>query len=140
MTWDDDSLEYGYVVTRPPDGGWWHLHFGRAAVAYDCELLGRRSEVFAVVQHFGAGAVARSPQYVLTLDGEGVDRPARDLGLDCRWGRDAGDAELADDARRFQREVMPLLYDSPAMQGALAEIVNRGRHLRWVAPGRLRGL
>jgi hypothetical protein len=138
MTWDDDSLEYGYIVTRPPDGGWWHLHFGRAAVAYDCELLGRQTDVLAVVQHFAAGAAARSPQYVLTLDGEGVERSMSDLKLDFRWDRDADDDQLAGDARHFQREVMPLVHDSPAMQHAVAEIVHRDRHLRLVAAGKLR--
>jgi hypothetical protein len=28
--WDEDALEYGYVVDRPPDGSWWHLHLARS--------------------------------------------------------------------------------------------------------------
>ena len=67
MTWDDDALHYGYVVARLPDGGWWHLHFGRAAIEYHCDLLGRRTNVFAGVQHFDPGVVARSPRYFSRL-------------------------------------------------------------------------
>jgi hypothetical protein len=82
MNWDREALDYGYVVFRPPTGGWWHMHFGRAAVAYDCDLLGRCTNIFARVQHFDTGAVAQSPAYTLTLDGEGVEMR---LWLDCGW-------------------------------------------------------
>lgn len=73
MTWDDDTLEYGYVLDRF-EGGWWHLHFGRSVRSYHCALLGTRTSVVACVQQFARGAVATSPQFLLTLDGEGVER------------------------------------------------------------------
>jgi hypothetical protein len=139
MTWDEDALEYGYVVERPPAGGWWHLHFGRAAAEYECALLGRATNILGCVQLFSRGAVRQSAQYLLTLDGEGIEHPAGDLRLDYSWGRDANDAELSAEARHFQHEVMPLLYESEAMQRAVAEIVHRRQHLRLIAPGRLRG-
>ena len=138
MTWDSNSLDYGYVVERLPDGEWWHMHFGRAAVEYDCELLGRRSNVFAQVQHFRAGVVAKSPLYLLTLDGEGIDCPTSELGLDFRWSGIVGAPDLAEEARRFQLEVMPLLRESEAMQRAVMTIIQSRRYLHLVALGKLR--
>ena len=138
MSWDEDTLEYGYVLDRPADGGWWHLHFGRSGWSYHCDLLGRRTGILACVQRFAAGAAALSPRFLLTLDGEGVDLSGADARLDCGWGQRPSDAELAAAARHFQREVLPLLYDSPAFQRATAEVVARGRHLRVVASGKLK--
>lgn len=138
MTWDEDSLEYGYVLVRLADGGWWHLHFGRSDWKYHCGLLGRCTRVLACVQRFAAGAVARSPQFLLTLDGEGVDLSAADAGLDFDWGDQSADPESLAEALHFQRGVMPLLYDSPAFQRAAAEVVSHLRHLRVVAPDTLR--
>ena len=134
MAWDDDHLKYGYVITRLPEGDWWHMHFGRAALRYQCELLGRETDVFASIHRFARGCIARSPQFVLTLDGEGVDLPISELSLDCHWD---SDEEVSADAKHFQASIMPLVYDSPAMQGAVAELVRAGRYVRRVAPGKL---
>ncbi|MEX2214549.1 MAG: hypothetical protein WD768_10500 [Phycisphaeraceae bacterium] len=131
-------MDYGYVVARSPDDGWWHMHFGRGTVEYDCEMLGRCTNIFAVVQHLERGGVAKSPQYILTLDGEGVDRPVSDLALDFLWSGIAGVPGFADEAIRFQQEVIPLLHSSEPMQLAVATIVQSDRHLRLVAPNKLR--
>jgi DNA-directed RNA polymerase alpha subunit len=40
MRWDEDSLVYGYVLDRTPEGDWWHLHFARSEGSYHCALLG----------------------------------------------------------------------------------------------------
>jgi hypothetical protein len=137
MTWDADLLEYGYVLDRPSDGGWWHLHFGRSAQFYHCDLLGRRTDILASVQRFAAGAVAESPRFILTLDGEGVELAEAEAGLDFRWGDRPADPELVAEALHFQREIMPLVYDSAAFQRAAAEVVARQRHRRLVASGKL---
>ena len=137
MTWDEDTLEYGYVLDRIAGGGWWHLHFARSNGFYHCDLFGRACNVLACVQRFAAGAVAESPRFLLTLDGEGVELPDLEARLDFAWGDRPADPERAIVAQRFQREVMPLLHASPAFQRAVAEVVMHGRHLRAVAPGKL---
>src|SRR5262249_6694194 len=81
-----DLLGYGYVLTGWPWGGWWHLHFGRSSWVYDCDLLGRRTDILASVQQFAPGGVGQSPHFLLTLDGEGVVLPAEEAGLDFQWG------------------------------------------------------
>lgn len=139
-TWADDFLEYGYVVEHPPTGGWWHIHFARAAFIYHCELLGRSTNVVACVQHFARGCVRQSAQYLLTLDGEGIEYPTDQIRLDFSWGQDTKNANLIAEAQRFQREVMPLIYECGAMQQAVAEIVRHHHHLRLVSPGKLQGL
>ena len=125
MTWDHDALEFGHVVARPLEGGWWHLHFGRQA-SYWCELLGRPTEVVACLQWFAAGAVTRSLRFVLTLDGEGVELPPDGPPVDFAWVYAADSSEAA----HFQRSVVPLLYDSSAFQSAVAAVVSSQRHLR----------
>ncbi|MEZ6143685.1 MAG: hypothetical protein R3B84_24235 [Zavarzinella sp.] len=45
---------------------------------------------------------------------------------------------MADEARNFQREVVPLLHDSPTFQRSLAEVVALQQHRQVVAPGTLR--
>jgi hypothetical protein len=137
MVWDEDTLEYGYVLDRIAGGGWWHLHFGRSGWSYHCDLLGRRTKILASVERFAAGAVAESPRFLLTLDGEGVGLTEAEAGLDFRWGDRPADPLVAAEALHFQREIMPLLYDSPAFQRAAAEVVARQRHLRVVASGKL---
>lgn len=137
MTWDEDTLEYGYVLDRIAGGGWWHLHFGRSGWSYRCELLGRGTDILACIQKFAASAVAESTRFLLTLDGEGVELPEGADGLDFRWGDRPADPELASVARHFQQEVMPLLYGSAAFQRAAAEVVARRRYLRVVAAGKL---
>jgi hypothetical protein len=137
MNGDEDILEYGYVLNRIDGGGWWHLHFGRSGWSYRCDLLGRRTNILACVQQFAAGAVAVSPRFLLTLDGEGVELSQAEAGLDFRWGNRPADPELATAAPRFQREVMPLLYASLAFQRAAAEVVARQRHLRVTPSGKL---
>src|SRR5207247_2076508 len=86
MNWEEDNLEYGYVLDRIEGGGWWHLHFGRSNWSYLCDLLGRPTDILTCVQQFAVGALALSPRFLLTLDGEGVKLPEEDAGLDCRWG------------------------------------------------------
>lgn len=135
MSWDDDALDYGYVVTRLPGGGWWHLHFGRADVEYDCQLLGRSTDVLALVQRFGTGCVRLSPRYLLTLDGEGVPS---EIPLNTNWDQLGNGEQNAGDAAHFQTAIMPLLYDSGAMQQALASLVEHGQHHRLIANGKLR--
>jgi len=120
MDWNEDALDYGYVVYRPAAGGWWHLHIGRAAWSYDCRLLGRRTNLFVRLQYLGVGANPLSPAFTLTLDGEGLETS---LWLNCTW------SEKADEARQFQEEIMPLLYESDAMQNAMASVIHKGRHL-----------
>lgn len=127
MGWGDDPLEYGYVLARPTEGGWWHLHFARGGASYPCRLLGRPTDILACVQRFAAGAVATSPRFVLTLDGEGVELPDA-APLDFSW---AGGPAAAD----FQRAVVPVLNDSSAFQLAASEVVLSQRHLRVVASG-----
>ena len=116
MSWDDDSLEYGYVVTRLADGSWWHLHFGRGGASYACELLGRPTDILACLQWFAAWAVAKSGQSLLTLDGERVESAADGPVLDFRWPDDL-------EATHFQRAVMPLLDNSEAFESAVREVV-----------------
>jgi hypothetical protein len=140
MTFEDDQLQYGYVVTREAEGVWWHLHFGRSFVGYHCNLLGRHTNLFAAVQNFGPGVVARSPRYILTLDGEGIDRPEEDLRLDFHWGLDTTDEERLSAARQFQQSVMPLLYESADMRSAVAQVVRHRRYSRLVAPGKLHAI
>jgi hypothetical protein len=136
IDWAEDHLRYGYVIARLPDREWWHMHLGRSEVIeYDCALLGERTDVFAVVQRLAPGCVARSQQFVLTLDGEGVDRRIADLRVDFGWEVDANATAAG---RRFQAEVMPLLYDSAPMQTALAAVVQRGRYLQMREPNTLR--
>jgi hypothetical protein len=137
MRWDESPLEYGYVLDRTSDRGWWHLHFGRSGWSYDCELLGRRTNVLACLQLFALGGVVRSPRFFLTLDGEGVGSAAEEARLVYTWGSRPEDAGLVGEARRFQQEVMPRLYDSPAFQQAAAKIVARQQHLRMAVPGKL---
>jgi hypothetical protein len=140
MSWDADELGYGYVLCRVKDGGWWHAHFGRSPYEYDCELLGRRTGIFSLVQKFLKGARPAPPKYFLTLDGEGVE--GVDLELDCWWGkkdsRHQEDSGLADEARHFQTEIMPLLHVSEGNQNALREIIRNGRYLRQIEAGKLR--
>ncbi|HEX5271814.1 MAG TPA: hypothetical protein VFW33_15055 [Gemmataceae bacterium] len=130
-------MDYGYVLDRLPEGGWWHMHFGRSRWVYRCELLDRETDMLACVRRFGVGAVAQSPRFLLTLDGEGVELPADGAGVDYRWGQHGERAKLADDAGYFQREVMPLLHDSPEFQRAVAAVVSGQRHWRVVAVGKL---
>jgi hypothetical protein len=130
LTWDDDALEYGYVLARPSEDCWWHMHFGRCWASYPCELLGRPTDILACLQWFATGVVAKSPRFLLTLDGEGVEVPAGVPPMDFTWAG-AGASEAA----HFQQLVMPLLYDSPAFQSAAAEVVRSQRHLRVVTPG-----
>jgi hypothetical protein len=138
VLWDEDALEFGYVLDRPSTGGWWHLHFGRADWVYHCKLLGRDIDILACIRRFGAGAVAQSASFLLTLDGEGVELSAEQTGLNFRWGEDSEGMELATEARSFQREVVPLLFDSSVFQQAAAEIVSAQRYLRVVEAGKLR--
>ena len=91
----------------------------------------------ASAQRFAAGAVARSPQFLLTLDGEGVELAVDKAELTFGWGRLPADAEFVAESLHLQREIMPLLYNSSAFQQAVAEIVARQRHLRVVAWGKL---
>ena len=116
MSWDDDSLEYGYLVARMGEGGWWHMHFGRCEASYDCELLGRPTNILACLRWFAAWAVPKSEQFLLTLDGERVESAADGPALDFRWPDDL-------EAAHFQQEVMPLLYVSEAFQSAASEVV-----------------
>ena len=122
-TWDKDSLEDGYVLARPADGTWWHLHFARTGWEYQSELLGRRTEILACVQRFAAGGVAQSPQFLLTLDGEGVEFSAEETGLDFQWGQQPAVPELLTEALHFQREVLPLLHISKAFQRATERLM-----------------
>lgn len=128
--WDQDVLEYGYVLHRTSEGGWWHGHFGRSAISYRCELLGRQTSVVLLLQHFGPGGAALSRQFLLTLDGEGLDLPVEDLRLDFRWGNDPQDTKLTAEAKHFQQEVMPLLHGNSQFQHSIAEVVHRQRYTR----------
>ena len=132
MSRDRNSLEYGYVLTRLPDGSWWHLHVGRSGCHYHCELLGRNTNILACLQRFAAGGLAESPPFLLTLDGEGVELSDLAVGLDFQWP-----GCLEADAAHFQQEVLPLLHRSVAFQRAAAEVVARQQHLGMVAPGKL---
>jgi hypothetical protein len=105
---------------------------------YHCELLGRRTSILARIQRFARGAVADSPRFILTLDGEGVELPDEELRLDFTWGERAGEPDFLDEARHFQQEVMPLLHKDPEFQQAAAEVVHRQRYLRVAAAGKLR--
>jgi hypothetical protein len=116
VNWDEDPLEYGYVLDRTPDGGWWHLHFALGRVSYPCQLLGCVTNILACVQRFGAGATINSPQFVLTLDGQEV-RPANSAPLDFDWAKTA---EAAD----FQRVIVPKLHQSRTFQDGLCMIVD----------------
>lgn len=134
---DQDSLEYGYVLSE----GGWHIHFGKSDVEYQCELLNAQTNIFAGVQKFGVGGVLESRQFVLTLDGEGVEENM-DLGLNCAWGSHWGnrlaDPNLQEAGRRFQQEVVPLLYESPPFQQALAEVIGSQRYLCLVPSNKLK--
>lgn len=137
MCWDEGPLQCGYVVDRLPRGEWWHLHFGRAAIAYRCELLNARTNVFACLQHFARGALVLLPQFVLTLDGEGVELPIAELGLNFRWGLSDENSGLPAEAARFQTEVVPRLHESQVFQRAIAEIVRHQRFARVIDRAKL---
>ena len=87
----------------------------------------------ACVQRFAAGAVARSPKFILTLDGEGVEFPDEVLLLDFDWGRTPNKAKMQAEALDFQQVVMPLLHSNRDFQTAVWEIVQNQQHLRMVA-------
>jgi hypothetical protein len=106
------------------------MHFGRSKWEYPSSILGCHTRVLAVVQRFAAGAVAASPQFTITLDGEGVDLTAEELALDFGW-------EDREAASAFQTEIMPLLSASPLFRLALSALVEKQQHLRLVEPGRL---
>jgi hypothetical protein len=122
IDWQEDELDYGYVVERLPDGGWWHMHIGHSAYEYDCELLGRKSTFVVQVQRFRRGAEFDSPAVLLNLDGEPIEQRYADLQLSFSWVR-THDPDLIAEATYFQQEIMPLLYDSDAFQESVAKIV-----------------
>jgi hypothetical protein len=128
VTWTDDPLEFGYVLARLPDGGWWHLHFARGGASYPCQLLGRTTNVLGCLQRFAAGAVATSRRFTLTLDGEGVVL-LDDAPLDFTW------ADIPASVA-FQQSVVPELYANLAFQEAASEVIRHERHLRVVVAGR----
>jgi len=130
IRWDEDALDYGYVVTRLPSGEWWHMHFGRSTLTYDCELLARKSNILASIQLLGVGAVIQSPRFILTLDAEGVEIPTAELDLKFGWQKSANSADVSADAQHFQREIMPLIYDSERFQSAVQHIVDKRSHRR----------
>jgi hypothetical protein len=134
MGWDEDELDYGYLLERCIDGSSWYLHFGRArGIAYYCKLLRRETNIFASVSKVDQRL--RSPLiFCLTLDGESV---SEDLGLDCRWGKDDDASSLAIEARHFQRTVMPLLFESSAFQSAVSDLVFHQRRASEISSGRL---
>ena len=123
MYWNEDALEYGYVVTKLPTGEWWHMHFGRIATEYTCELLGIRTNVVTVIRAFAAGGVARSPQFVITLDGEILDEPIADLNINFDWGGKDSNEKLRAHAKLLQTNVVPLLYENSHYHEVVSNII-----------------
>lgn len=135
--WDEDALDYGYVLRSLPEGGWWHVLFARSGLEYRCELLGHSTRILAAIQRFARGASSASETFVLTLDGEGISEPDDVLRLDFDWGKKPADVRLQAEARSFQTLVMPLLHDSESFQRAAWEIVDYHQHRQMVDPAKL---
>jgi len=127
--WEENALEYGFIVTRLPSGAWWHMHFGRSTLNYPCELLGRKSNILLSIQLLSPGCVTISPRFLLTLDAQGVEISPTELRIDFHWGKDPVSHELRADAQHFQQEIMPLIYDSDPMQSAVRHIVEKQAYL-----------
>lgn len=125
MKWDEHPLDYGYIVTRLPSGAWWHMHFGRSAVNYHCELLGRMSNVLAAIQLLQAGVTTVTPRFLLTLDAEGVELSPNELRMNYRWNLKSDCADMNAEALHFQQEIMPLIYDSETFQKTVRHIVEK---------------
>jgi len=136
LMWDDDALEYGYVLRQTSDGHWWHGHFGRAAFEYRSKLLGRWTNVFLSMSHFAPWAIRKAGPFYLTLDGMGVE--GVDLAIDHHWGLDPADEELQAEARHLQQEVIPLAFGSPRFRRAILEVMNHRRYLRQASARSLR--
>lgn len=130
MKWDEHPLDYGYIVTRLDSGAWWHMHFGRSALNYPCELLGRASNILASIQLLKAGVNTVPPRFMLTLDAEGVELSPNELRMNYRWNMDCKSPEMNADALHFQQEIMPLIYDSELFQTTVRHIVEKQAYLR----------
>jgi hypothetical protein len=118
----DEELHYGFLLTRlPREHEWWHGHLVRSNLAYDCELLGRRTTMLFVVQKFGVGASCQSKQFLLTLDGEGVE----DGGIRYTgdWGETTGTEQQKAEALGVRQVIVPLLYNDCQFQRAVGFIV-----------------
>jgi hypothetical protein len=124
--WSGDDLDYGYVLDRTPTGEWWHLHFARSDRFYYCKLLTANTNIFACIRKFAPWAVMKSPNYCLTLEGEGVDYSVIESGLTFSWN----DAQTQ--AKAFQATVVPRLHENADFQRACASIVNLECHWRIV--------
>ena len=81
---------------------------------------------------FAKYAVRQLGPFILTLDGEGIDSAA--TKIDFKWDIDSA---MAREALYFQREIIPLIYDSDGFQSAVLEIVKNQRHLRIIAASKL---
>src|SRR5579864_7331055 len=106
---NQDSLSYGVIVTRQEDGDWWHGHFVRSDLEYDCKLLGRRTNLLFVMAKFGRGASFKSSDFYLTLDGEGVSSELLPIRVNGDWGQPADDRALMRQALQIQESIVPQL-------------------------------
>jgi len=130
MKWDEHPLGYGYIVKRLPSGAWWHMHFGRSALSYHCELLGRASNILASIQLLQAGVTTVTPRFMLTLDAEGVELSPNELRMNYRWNLNSDSTDMNADTLHFQQEIMPLIYDSETFQHTVRHIVEKQAYIR----------
>jgi hypothetical protein len=140
MRLDQDALDYGYILKTLQDGSWWHMHIARSAIEYHCVLLGKNTSLLLNIQSFLPGVWANSPEFILTLDGEGVDLSSQALLLDSKWGLHSEDKRLQDQARSIQRKVLPIMQSSPKLQDAIWEIMTSRSHLQLVDPSKLKSI
>ena len=128
--WSADALDYGYVLWRLESGEWWHCHIGRSGLEYECELLGRRTNLLVQVVKYAAGCNPRSGHFVLTLDGEGIEDATR---IDFRWTKGSYtnphiEPGWATEAEHIQEFVIPLLLDGPEFGWVLWYIINHQQY------------
>ena len=120
---DKGELNYGLVLTRLPHHEWWHGHFGRSSLCYDCEILGRATTILFVVQKFGRGGTLESKRFYLTLDGEGI-ADSTDVQITFDWGERSGTIQEKAAAMRIRQTVVPLLQDYRQFQKAVWFVVD----------------
>ena len=72
-------------------------------------------------QKFGTGVLARSRQFFLTLDGEGVQDPGIRLTVD--WGEVTGTEQQKAEALGVRQVIVPMLFDCDPFQRAMWFIV-----------------
>jgi hypothetical protein len=131
-----DSLSHGVVIERVDGGGWWHKHVVRGELEYDSVLLGRRTNLLFVIRKFGPGASRESPDFYITLDGEGLCHELCPVRFEGDWGERGGDPLLETEASHIRDGVVPLLRRSEEFQKGVAAVVRRQEYGKVAEAGR----